>query len=83
MFFCEPCRVKNEWPESTLKSFGRCEECGHKTRCHDVPSMPSREPKPKKERKKKETPTPKFMLITHTLETNIETAFKRLGGQLA
>jgi hypothetical protein len=71
MFFCEPCRVKNEWPESTLKSFGRCEECGTEAGCHDVPShaLPARGPKPKRTKKKREeVPTPKFMLVTHAAE---------------
>lgn len=38
MFFCEPCRVKNKWPESWLRSQGRCEVCRRSRECHDVPS---------------------------------------------
>lgn len=38
MFFCEPCRVTNQWPEAMAKSYGPCEECGTTGRCHEVPS---------------------------------------------
>jgi len=38
MFFCEPCRVKNGWPESLMKSHGTCEICGEVKVCFDIPS---------------------------------------------
>lgn len=39
MFYCEPCRVENEWPETiAVKSEGTCEVCGKGAVCHDVPS---------------------------------------------
>lgn len=38
MFYCEPCRIKNKWPESFGKSYGPCELCGKKAECHDRPS---------------------------------------------
>ena len=38
MFYCESCRVVNEWPAGFGKSFGRCEVCGEHRGCHDVPS---------------------------------------------
>ena len=38
MFFCEPCRVKNKWPEGWSQSAGRCECCGSSAVCHDVTS---------------------------------------------
>jgi hypothetical protein len=38
MFFCEPCRDKNEWPASIMKSTGTCEMCGEHAICHDIPS---------------------------------------------
>jgi len=45
MFYCEKCKVKNEWPEGFMKSFGRCECCGKSADCYDVAS--SRLPLPK------------------------------------
>jgi hypothetical protein len=46
MFYCEPCRKKNDWPESWSKSQGACEMCNKLARCNDVPSsalpMPTR-----------------------------------------
>lgn len=39
MFYCETCRVKNEWPKAYLSfSRGNCELCGKFSVCHDVPS---------------------------------------------
>lgn len=39
MFYCEECRVTNEWPESISKSYGKCECCNaNKVVCYDVPS---------------------------------------------
>ena len=51
MFYCEPCRKKNEWPESLCGSYGRCECCGRMSVCNDVPS--SCLPTPKRKRKRK------------------------------
>jgi len=54
MFFCEKCRVKNEWPTSLGYpfmglSYGACEICHKVGECHDVPSsglpMPPRKSK--------------------------------------
>jgi hypothetical protein len=47
MFFCEKCRVKNQWPESLARSRGRCEVCGKNAPCYDVPSgaLPARKQK--------------------------------------
>jgi hypothetical protein len=47
MFFCEECRVKNNWPGIIEASYGPCEVCGKTAECYDVPS--SRLPEPKKE----------------------------------
>ena len=38
MFFCEECRIKNEWVGSIWKSRGKCELCDKVADCHDVPS---------------------------------------------
>jgi hypothetical protein len=38
MFFCDECRRKNQWPESFMKSEGRCEICKTHSVCNDVPS---------------------------------------------
>jgi len=38
MFYCETCRVQNSWPKGLSRSFGRCEDCGNKIMCYDVPS---------------------------------------------
>jgi hypothetical protein len=38
MFYCEPCRIKNEWPEGWAKSRGPCEVCGQVALCYDVQS---------------------------------------------
>jgi len=44
MFFCEPCRAKNKWPESLARSLGQCEVCHQPANCFDIPS--SRLPDP-------------------------------------
>lgn len=39
MFYCEECRVSNEWPESISKSYGKCECCNsNRIMCFDMPS---------------------------------------------
>lgn len=38
MFYCEPCRAKNEWPDSLGKSYGKCEVCDEVRSCYDRPS---------------------------------------------
>ncbi len=38
MFYCDKCRVKNEWPAGFLMSRGPCEVCGKHATCNDVPS---------------------------------------------
>jgi len=38
MFYCDECRIKNEWPTSVVKSNGPCEICGFYNTCHDRPS---------------------------------------------
>lgn len=38
MFYCEPCRIKNKWPESLGMSYGKCECCGLTSSCYDLPS---------------------------------------------
>lgn len=45
MFFCEPCRVANQWPGIVQFSRGPCEVCGVVSACYDVPSkhLPDRE----------------------------------------
>lgn len=50
MFYCEPCRVEKNWPESFMGSYGKCEICGEVADCHDVPSRwlprPEKDPIP-------------------------------------
>ncbi len=45
MFYCEDCRVENNWPDSIGLSFGKCEVCGKDAFCNDVPSkqLPTKE----------------------------------------
>lgn len=38
MFFCDECRVKNNWPESWFKSTGPCEVCGRTRVCNEIHS---------------------------------------------
>lgn len=38
MFYCEPCRLKNEWPTSFAVSYGPCELCKKQANCYDRPS---------------------------------------------
>ena len=38
MFYCELCREIRNWPESMIRSRGRCEICGLTASCYDVPS---------------------------------------------
>lgn len=39
MFYCDPCRVRLEWPKAMVMSMGKCEMCSRKgMRCHDIPS---------------------------------------------
>lgn len=38
MFYCDPCKEVNGWPESMFKSYGPCEECGQTGCCHEVAS---------------------------------------------
>ena len=50
MFFCEKCRVENDWPTSLggyPTSFGHCEMCkAGRQSCYDIPSscLPDRVP---------------------------------------
>lgn len=38
MFYCEECRIKNDWPKSLFMSCGPCEICGESRSCYDVKS---------------------------------------------
>lgn len=38
MFYCDPCRVQNQWPNSLRQSYGKCEMCEKVSPCWDVPS---------------------------------------------
>lgn len=41
MFFCDPCKVKYDWPTAwhgLYASHGPCEVCGVVGPCYDVPS---------------------------------------------
>lgn len=50
MFYCEPCRVKNGYPEGIGFSRGPCELCGKLANCYDVPSSYlARFPSPKEQ----------------------------------
>lgn len=46
MFYCDKCRVENEWPAEFSQSRGPCEVCGKSALCNDVPSswLPDRKP---------------------------------------
>lgn len=45
MFFCEPCRSKNAWPEGPEDVRATCEICGEFAYCHDIPdkNLPPRQ----------------------------------------
>ena len=36
MFYCEDCRLENNWPPSLMKSNGTCEVCGKNAVCYDL-----------------------------------------------
>ena len=38
MFYCDACATKNDWPLSSAKSKGACEDCGQSAICNNVPS---------------------------------------------
>lgn len=38
MFYCENCRIENEWPKSLSGSIGNCEVCKEHVVCYDLPS---------------------------------------------
>ena len=38
MFYCDPCRIDRNWPESFFQSRGSYELCGTYDYCHEVPS---------------------------------------------
>lgn len=38
MFYCEGCRVDNDWPRSVRESRCNCEVCKDNGMCYDVPS---------------------------------------------
>jgi hypothetical protein len=45
MFYCDKCRIQNNWPGIVAHSFGTCEECGtYRVRCYDIPSSVLRRP---------------------------------------
>ena len=48
MFYCGTCEKDNEWPDSFIKSYGKCEMCDNVALCNDVPSRYLPMPKPKK-----------------------------------
>ena len=52
MFYCEKCRLENDWPGGILDdptSFGNCEMCKGRGRqpCYDIPSSHLPNPTPK------------------------------------
>lgn len=38
MFYCDPCRIDNDWPASISTSFGSCEMCRKQVVCWNRPS---------------------------------------------
>jgi predicted ATP-dependent serine protease len=36
MFYCKECGTKNNWVESIVKSYGRCELCGETDICSEL-----------------------------------------------
>lgn len=38
MFYCDSCGMEKTWPDSLVKSQGRCEICGKTATCNDTPS---------------------------------------------
>lgn len=53
MFYCEPCRVKNNWLTSICRSGGLCEVCGQHALCYDRPSSSLPMPKQQEQTKVK------------------------------
>lgn len=39
MKFCVDCRNKKNWPDSAVMSNDKCEVCGNRNACYDVPSV--------------------------------------------
>lgn len=39
MFYCGACGQARNWPVTGFTSFGPCEMCGSKTRCHEAPAI--------------------------------------------
>lgn len=38
MYYCEACRIINDWPKGIGRSFGKCEVCNITSPCYDRPS---------------------------------------------
>lgn len=75
MFYCEPCREKNNWPGIRPSSRGKCELCGDATACYDAPS--SFLPKPPKRCLicSSEIPSPEIAI-------NVAASFGMIAGHL-
>jgi transcription initiation factor IIE alpha subunit len=53
MFYCENCREKRDYPESFMRSYGKCEMCGSVAVCYDVNSSILAQIRRERERKDK------------------------------
>lgn len=82
MFFCETCRVDNQWPTSLRRSQGQCECCNTYASCYDVPSrrlpMPPRTPVPPTSPLEPQTGEPNYV-ETLTLVSLLATTLSAVG----
>lgn len=37
MFYCDECAKKNKYPQTSFRSYGRCEICDYEALCNDMP----------------------------------------------
>lgn len=82
MFFCEPCRATNRWPESIRQSQGQCECCNVYAVCYDVPSrhlpLPPKMPAPPTSPLEPQVGEPGYVDMI-TLIDSLTTALSALG----
>ena len=61
MFFCDKCAEQNNWPQSVVRSRGRCEVCGEVAVCYDMPCSCLPKPEDKKPEEEAKDNQPKFI----------------------
>lgn len=46
MFYCDPCAIAKGWPQTFLRSHGKCEVCGTAAECSSMRSSDLPRPRP-------------------------------------